>query len=798
MTLSLKDQRLKIREILCNNDLNELKNYIKKNKIELKNINNSNYDILIYAIEENVSLNILKYIINQTQYENLNYVKHFYYKNNHPPDVKVPLYIAVSKCNFEIADFLLKNKANINSNYDDGIINHLINHHYLNISNLKYILRNGFDITKIDLELVSKFIKNNSIKQLEYLFKYFIFDNNFVIKLLNMLRNKISLTDDELYSILNNEKNKLFIIDDNFYKIAINDNKVLNLIFDYDSSDPDVLFCRIHKLNLLKIAINQKNFYLIRKIIKYGMFNDFNKIINLITSNNDFLNSNDISKNSYKERNCFLKFIIKSVLESMTKKKAIKNEEKGKIIISNKSTQFIDISFLNLLINIAIKSKDLDLIKYIMENNFYQSLININVKDINGEYPIITSVITGDLNIFKYLVEHGADYNIKDSNEKSVISLAMETNSYILKYLLKKSDINEIDDCFNSLFFNAIGRGDKVKIENIIFLVKYRINKNLDMNIKNFNGDTPLIFSYKLGHKNIFKFLIKYCNINEKDIHGYPLLYYIINNRDSKMLKILIKMGIDINTKDPFGNSALQIAIDKHDKKIINILLENPNLKINTVNNQGNSPFMSFIKSNYFNPYFDSKSCYSRNQFFDSHDVSLIFNKFIERRTNLNFIDCFGNSPIFYMVQKNLSFFIKEMIQNGANTNIKNKDGYSPLEYALKEGKYRIANDLFQFGCNIYNEDCITIDILTKLILSDYLDLFKYIFTKFNYDINKYNEERNQALLDFAYENEKEDIVRYLKEYDSIFHSKNEKVGKKHNIDIDDDNFCNEKKKKKN
>ncbi|ORX50321.1 hypothetical protein BCR36DRAFT_290270, partial [Piromyces finnis] len=105
----------------CN--VKELKSFIYENKTILKGLNNKSFDILIYVIEINAPLNIIKVILHE--YKNVN----FEIKGN-----RIPLFLALQKNNFALADLLIKNNADINYNdsYGNNILIYLYFNKYLN------------------------------------------------------------------------------------------------------------------------------------------------------------------------------------------------------------------------------------------------------------------------------------------------------------------------------------------------------------------------------------------------------------------------------------------------------------------------------------------------------------------------------------------------------------------------------------------------------------------------------------------------------------------------------------------
>jgi len=69
--------------------------------------------------------------------------------------------------------------------------------------------------------------------------------------------------------------------------------------------------------------------------------------------------------------------------------------------------------------------------------------VNVNQKGIQGETPLLRACQRGHENIVKYLVEHGANVNIKTYT--TPLKVACENgNERIIKYLLEHgADIND-------------------------------------------------------------------------------------------------------------------------------------------------------------------------------------------------------------------------------------------------------------------------------------------------------------------------------------------------------------------
>jgi len=143
------------------------------------------------------------------------------------------------------------------------------------------------------------------------------------------------------------------------------------------------------------------------------------------------------------------------------------------------------------------------------------------------------------------------------------------------------------------LIFNKFISIDE-DIENI------NINSKSNMNIKSetdtgiiSNKSTPLTLSYFLNIKNIFKYILDHCDINEVDTLQYSIMYYAVLKKDIVTVKLLLEKGSNINFYQHYngrGHSAFDITIAIGNHELFNlfidsgkVLLDQPNQRKETI-----------------------------------------------------------------------------------------------------------------------------------------------------------------------------------------------------------------------
>ena len=82
------------------------------------------------------------------------------------------------------------------------------------------------------------------------------------------------------------------------------------------------------------------------------------------------------------------------------------------------------------LLYYAIDNHNYNLVRYLVE------AIKIDVNKYKDKYeiPLMCAIMTGNIEMIDYLVEHGADINIKDGDGDNIIKVA-EKNNYSKKII---------------------------------------------------------------------------------------------------------------------------------------------------------------------------------------------------------------------------------------------------------------------------------------------------------------------------------------------------------------------------
>jgi ankyrin repeat protein len=100
--------------------------------------------------------------------------------------------------------------------------------------------------------------------------------------------------------------------------------------------------------------------------------------------------------------------------------------------------------------------------------------------------------------------------------------------------------------------------------------VQAELDKGVDVNAKNVDGETPLHWTASAGHKEIAELLIANgADVNAKDKGGWTPLHWL---ETKEIAELLIANGADVNAKNVDGQTPLDVAVDWFNDELADLL----------------------------------------------------------------------------------------------------------------------------------------------------------------------------------------------------------------------------------
>ncbi len=316
--------------------------------------------------------------------------------------------------------------------------------------------------------------------------------------------------------------------------------------------------------------------------------------------------------------------------------KAYKEETVSKTILEQLIKSYIDEHFLKSPSKNAAKTKE----------DILRALKLLSLLNDNNRKEMLLDFLKRGVKLFEYAVRYNQESAVNFFLKNNYFAMAIENGSFSdIEYCLKAHvDVNATDSEGHSIVQSA--------------LTNYKAYKNLD-------------YLYENGF-DLFK-LIK---------QDRELLRQLISNDCNTLLEKMVqdpRFESDwVNEKDSNGNSILAMAVANNNIGLAKTLLEK-GAEIDTVNKRGTTPLMNAAKK-------------SLNL------VKLLLEhcKEEKRAELINKVNSTGNTSLMIAIDsdsKEKNEIFKYLIENGADTSIKNKYGWSALEIL----EQRKALDLMKF-----------------------------------------------------------------------------------------------------
>ena len=200
----------------------------------------------------------------------------------------------------------------------------------------------------------------------------------------------------------------------------------------------------------------------------------------------------------------------------------------------------------------------------------------------DGDTALHIACKTGNPKLIKVVFNLNSDAQmISNMNGDTPIHIACRLGNKLLLDMLQKSDMYRRE--FRSLIHVACEK-DHTHIVTIL------LDMDVDINIKDKNGDTPLHVACREGHINTCVLLLSNkCDINIKNANGNTPLHLTCQSGALEICEQLLKRHSDINIKNNNGDTPLLVAGKYCDFEIIQKLLSEADIKPNETNHAGDT-----------------------------------------------------------------------------------------------------------------------------------------------------------------------------------------------------------------
>ncbi len=341
---------------------------------------------------------------------------------------------------------------------------------------------------------------------------------------------------------------------------------------------------------------------------------------------------------------------------------------------------------------------------------------DLNVRDQENNTPLHLAVKIGNPKLCRAMLNRGADAMAQNLEGYSVLDCAVfSNNADVLEELLAsdKADLNKINGYGKSFLHTLLEFGS---YDTIKFAMSRISGDRVDMNIVAKDRKTLAARMISRNSKTILKFFINELRFGKEyvDQKGYPLLHLAIFFNAKRCFDYLIEHEVDVNKEVARNRTTpMHLAAAVQNPEYCKKLLEK-GANIDAKDSEGHSPLSLSIRHNTL-PVFDVliKSCASRqlpnNEGLSQiHLAAMYGNIAIARRllqegVHVNSVDRLGKTALHYAAfRRGSEKILSLLISNGANPELKDHEGNTAFDYAIKSSDYRVCRELiFVDGVNL-------------------------------------------------------------------------------------------------
>ena len=276
--------------------------------------------------------------------------------------------------------------------------------------------------------------------------------------------------------------------------------------------------------------------------------------------------------------------------------------------------------------------------------------VNVDAQDISGNTALHIAAKKGNAEIFQVLLNGKANIEILNKKGENPLQVAINNgHEDQIKNLKPKSDFYELlDPRLKEAFVND----DPDRI-NLLIEQGVRVDEPLNnASIK------PIMIAAKNGHAKVVGALIK-IDPDSIDNNGKMALHYAVENGHVEVIRILLEGKADVDWPDNKSNRPLHIAVENGHVEVIRILLEGK-AEVYCYDKKGNMPLHYAVQNK--------------------------------------------NPQVFKALLPAIVEFDKVNNEDQSLVNEINKEGYTALMIAVKNGRADCVKDLIDQGATINNE----------------------------------------------------------------------------------------------
>ncbi|XP_071085590.1 putative ankyrin repeat protein RF_0381 [Haliotis cracherodii] len=367
----------------------------------------------------------------------------------------------------------------------------------------------------------------------------------------------------------------------------------------------------------------------------------------------------------------------------------------------------------------ACDEGDLVCVKRLMNNES----LDVNAPGSYGVTPVMWATQKGHYDVFKCLVDNGADISCLDIFEDNMLNMAcIGQNINILRYILTTDPAPDINrprkDGRTPLMWAAL--------QGNVDVFDYLKSKQADCLAMDNDGDNILHYACLGGHIEMVSHIISenIIDINRSDRYGRTALMEAAKYGHKLVFDFLLSKGGDISHKDKEGNNIFHVACREGDLEMVGRILSQGEFDINCRGQNGKTPLLFAA--------------------FGGH--RWVFDLLVRKKANASIVGSKGNNILHVACIGGHVGMVEHILsQSMVDINSQGEDGFTSLMLAARSGRRAVFGFLVNKGANLFQVDKKGNNILHVACKIGSIDIVQDVLSQHRLDINARNSRGETA-----------------------------------------------------
>ncbi|PKS09158.1 hypothetical protein jhhlp_003772 [Lomentospora prolificans] len=330
---------------------------------------------------------------------------------------------------------------------------------------------------------------------------------------------------------------------------------------------------------------------------------------------------------------------------------------------------------------------------------------DVNFRSKEGWTALHLAAMSGHQEVVKLLLDKGISIIIKDGKERTALMQATEHGfESILSLFLDRKEVKyDIDGWMGpeALLFAAE--------KSYTGMVKLLLENNVNYNAVDATNRTAMVLAAANGNHDIVERLLKQkASPDCRDDNGRTALHHAAWGGYDNVVEVLLRYGADIELLDKRQQSALHLAAERASQKTVERLLEKrPNVNAKSADGQtvlhraawgGCFDVVMLLRRSGADPFIRDNLGMKPWQLAAEKGHEAIADALLKEEESVT-DECISKQKgLIFTARKGYALITSSLLKKGAECSVKDRDGLTPLHWAVKRGYKELVRLLIDQG----------------------------------------------------------------------------------------------------